>query len=131
MSRRGPIWGQLKAIMDEKIIEKQLFFLCFFLYLKEIIGILWEGLGGPFGDALGSLWGRLGRLWGRLGKLWGCLGRPWGCLGGTPGEDLPWKTLGKPGKTLPESTFLREPLPQFSYRCMYVLECLRAMHEKG
>ena len=67
----------------------------FFQYFKEILGILWEGLGGPFGDALESLWGGLGRLWGRLGKLWGCLGRPWGRLGGTPGRTLgfPWRNL--------------------------------------
>ena len=103
-SHCGLTWGQLEANMNPKIIGKPLFFLGFSNILKKSLEAFWNALA----DHLGTPWGRLGRLWGRLGRLWGRLGKPWERLGRSFWEDLPWKTLGKPGKTLPESTFARK-----------------------
>ena len=56
------------ANMDQKIIEKQLFFpFVFFLYFNEIRQSPEVRLGGPLGNALGSLWGRLGPWAANLG----------------------------------------------------------------
>ena len=49
MSRRGPTWGQLKAIMDEKIIEKPLFFLGFFDTSRKSLKACGDALGEPLG----------------------------------------------------------------------------------
>ena len=87
MSQRRPTWGQLEVHTDVKIMAKP-----FFQYFKVIREILWESLGGPFGDVFGRPWGGLGRLWGRLGKPWGRFGRPWGRLG------WPWGRLGGPSR---------------------------------
>ena len=76
MSRRGPTWGQLKAIMDEKIIEKPLFFLGFFDTSRKSL----EALGNALGYPLGTPWGALGDARGALGDAWGGLGD---ALGGT------------------------------------------------
>ena len=66
MSRRGPTWGQLQAIMDEKIIEKPLFFLGFFDTSKKSL----EALGDALGDFLESLGGALGTPGEPLGMPW-------------------------------------------------------------
>ena len=54
------------ANMDQKIIEKPLFFLYVFFFLKYFNEIRQSPeirLGGPLGNALGSPWGRLGTAW--------------------------------------------------------------------
>ena len=100
MSQPGPTWGQPKPIMDEKIIEKPLFFLSFF----DISRISLETLGSAVGDPLGTPWGALGNAWGALGDAWGSLGDALGSLGDALGGlgdalgDPSWRTLGKPGK---------------------------------
>ena len=114
MSQRGPTWGQLKAIMDEKIIEKPLFFLGFFntsrKSLEALVNALGEPLGTPWG-AVGDARGALGDAWGGLGDALGGLGNALGGLGDALG-DPSWRTLGKPWKNhlkdLPESTSMRE-----------------------
>ena len=49
MSRRGPTWGQFQAIMDEKIIEKPLFFLGFFDTSRKSLKACGDALGEPLG----------------------------------------------------------------------------------
>ena len=66
MTQRGPTWGQLKPIMDAKIIEKPLFFLGFFDTSKKSL----EALGDALGDLLESLGGALGTPWEPLGMPW-------------------------------------------------------------
>ena len=99
MSRRGPTWGQFKAIMNEKIIEKPVFFLGFFDTSSKSLKVL----GNTLGEPLGTPWGALGDARGSLGDAWGSLGDALGGLGDALG-DPSWKNLGKtlekpPGKT--------------------------------
>ena len=82
-----PTSGQLEANMDLKLIEKPLFFLCFFNILRKSS----EAIGHALGDSLGTPWGVLGDAWGSLGKTLGgfrdalgALGTPWG----VPGDAL-------------------------------------------
>ena len=90
--------------MDEKIIEKPLFFLGFFdtsrKSLKACGDALGEPLGTPWGalgDARGGLGDARGGLGDALGGLGDALGHPWGAssgelrgfLGGASVEDLP------------------------------------------
>ena len=78
-----------KKTQKKLIMKKSILIFCFRVtvprvlvpYFKEILGSLWECLGGPFGNALGSPGGCRGRPWGRLGKP---LGTPWHA----PGELL-------------------------------------------
>ena len=58
-----PFGANSTTNMDQKIIEKQLCFLRFFLYFNEIRQSLEVRLGGPLVDAFKNLWGRLGVPW--------------------------------------------------------------------
>ena len=89
MSQHGPTWGQLKANMDLKIIEKPLFFLGFFDILRKSL----KALGNALGDSLGMPWGGLGYAWEGLGDALGGLGGAFGA---------PWEAFGDAKGTQPE-----------------------------
>ena len=84
--------------MDLKIIEKPLFFLCFFNISRKSL----EALGNALGDAWGSLgdaWGSLGDALGSLGDAMKSLGDALGGLGyawGNPSGRNLGKTLEEP-----------------------------------
>ena len=97
--------------MDEKIIEKPLFFPGFFNTSRKSL----EALGNTLGDPLGMPWGALGDTLGDLGNALGGLGDALGGLLGGPGHALealgvPWEALlGEPSQ---EKGFpRRKPLP--------------------
>ena len=84
---------------------------------SNILTKSFKALGNALGDSLGTPWGDLGNALRSLGEALGSLGSaleglgnalggfgdalrgPWERLGRPFLEDLPWKTLGKPGKT--------------------------------
>ena len=77
--------------MDEKIIEKPLFFLGFFDTSRKSLKACGDALGEPLGTpwgALGDARGSLGDAWGGLGDARGGLGDALGGLGDALGH--PW-----------------------------------------
>ena len=80
--------------MDQKIIEKPLFFLGFSNIFRKSL----ESFGKALGDPLGTPWGALGDAWGGLGDAWGGLGDALGGLGDALGGlgDASERTPGTP-----------------------------------